>query len=426
MEQQGMTRRDFLGKSAAAAAVVGLGASALGQGAWAQEGGDRVRAGWLGSGIRGFHLLNIATDLPQVEVVAVADIFDGWRNRALGRIEEKGGKATGYPDLEAMLEEADIDCVVAATPEHVHVKHILQALDADKDIYIEKPMTHTWEEGMEVVRANEEKKKVIQVGTQRRSVDIYYKARDIVQSGGIGEITQCKGWWHRNSNSSNPQWRYPIPEDASEETIDWDKFLYNAPYVPFDVHRYFQWRCYWDYSNGPAGDLMVHQLDAINLVMGGEMPKSAMGMGDIYRFHELGRTTPDTWNAIVEYPGRDWAPSGYMVQYSCVFSNEYEGYGEIFYGTNGTIVMNDREMKVVPEREQVADEVIEAMEMTSETWGDKEHLINFFECVQSRDEPNCTEHHGHYAASAAHMAVMSHHRGKQVKWDDIRLGAYTS
>jgi predicted dehydrogenase len=425
MEQQGITRRDFIGKSAAAAAVAGLSASALGQVAWAQVGGDRVKAGWLGSGIRGYHLLNIAVDLPQVEVVAVADIFEGWRDRAVGLVAEKGGKATGYPDLETMLAEADIDCVVAATPEHSHILHIKQTLDADKDIFIEKPMTHTWEEGVEVVRLNEKKRKIIQVGTQRRSVDIYYTARDLVQSGAIGEITQCKGWWHRNSKATDPQWRYPLPEGATEDTINWRKFLYNAPKVPFDINRYFQWRCYWDYSNGPAGDLMVHQLDAINIVMGGEMPDSAMGMGSIYRFHELGRTTPDTWNAILEFPARDWAPSGYMVQYSCVFSNERDGYGEIFYGTNGTIVMNDREMKVIPEPGHVADKTIEGLEVASEVWGDKEHLINFFECVQSRKEPNCTEKHGHYAASAAHMAVMSHHKGKKVLWDHRRQGPYT-
>ena len=225
------------------------------------------------------------------------------------RCRTRGGEGAGdgYPDLETMLAEADIDCVVAATPEHSHILHIKQTLDADKDIFIEKPMTHTWEEGVEVVRLNEKKRKIIQVGTQRRSVDIYYTARDLVQSGAIGEITQCKGWWHRNSKATDPQWRYPLPEGATEDTINWRKFLYNAPKVPFDINRYFQWRCYWDYSNGPAGDLMVHQLDAINIVMGGEMPDSAMGMGSIYRFHELGRTTPDTWNAILEFPARDRA-----------------------------------------------------------------------------------------------------------------------
>lgn len=102
-----------------------------------------------------------------------------------------------------------------------------------------------------------------------------------------------------------------------------------------------------------------------------------------------------------------------------------DGYGEIFYGTNGTIVMNDREMKVIPEPGHVADKTIEGLEVASEVWGDKEHLINFFECVRSRKEPNCTEKHGHYAASAAHMAVMSHHKGKKVLWDHRRQGPYT-
>lgn len=419
-KRERINRREFLGRTAKAAAVAGIGAiapsSALGA-------NDRVRVGILGPGGRGYHLLNIIVDLPGVEVVAVADIYSGWKDRGVAKAREKFGDVRGYDHHLKLLEDDRVDAVVCATPEHSHVKHILDTIAAGKDIFVEKPMTHSWREGVQVVQANRAARRIIQVGTQRRSVDIYYQARDIVQSGGIGRITGVRAWWHRNSRDDQPQWRYGIPEGASEKDINWEEFLGDAPKVPFDLRRYFQWRCYWDYSNGPAGDLMVHQIDAVNLVMGGQMPKSALGLGDIYRFHEYERTTPDTWNAIIEYPGRPWAPDGYMVNYSCIFSNERHGYGEIFMGTDGTIEMNDRELKVYPERREVAMKEVQPLEVRSETWGDKEHLINFFDCVRTRKRPNCDEVAGHYAASAAHLAVLSHFEGKRVHWDSRRRQA---
>ena len=419
-KKDSISRREFLGRAAKVAAAAGAAGYSLAP-ALAQGANDRLNIGVIGPGGRGYHMMGVINGIAErcnVRIVAVADIYEGWRDRGVARAKEKSTRVKAYDHHLRMLEDKNVDAVFAATPEHSHVKHIVDTLAAGKDIYIEKPMIHRWREGLQVIEANKKAGRIVQVGTQRRSVDIYYQARDLVQSGAIGRVTGVRGRWHRNSKDNDPQWRYGIPEGASEENINWPEFLGNAPKVPFDLHRYFQWRCYWDYSNGPAGDLMVHQLDAINIVMGGEMPKSAVGFGNIYRFHELERSTPDTWGAILEYPGREWAPDGYMVTYTCVFSNEQDQYGEIFYGTDGTIDMTDQVLKVIPERAEVAMKAVEAKEVRSQTWGDQEHLADFFDCCRSRKQANCDEYHGHYAAAAADMAVLSHFEGRRKEWDE--------
>lgn len=411
-----INRRDFLGKTAKIAAGIGAAAVAM-PSSRAFGANERPQLGIIGPGIRGYHLMGVVNDQTDAEIVAVCDIFDGWRERGIERAKQKAPNVKGYSHYQDLIENADIDGVIIATPEHSHTRMILDTIDAGLDTYLEKPMAHTWKEGLQVVKANEGGRIVIQVGTQRRSVDNYIIARDIIQSGGIGEVTAVRARWHRNSKSSDPQWRYPLPENATEETINWPEFLGDAEKVPFDVNRYFQWRCYWDYSNGPAGDLMVHQLDAVNIVMGGEMPRSAMGFGSINRFHELDRSTPDTWGAMIDFPGRPWAPSGYMVTYTCVFSNESDQNGEIFYGTNGTVETHEGFVKVIPERAEVADQVVEAMEQKSDMWGDAAHMQNFVECLKTRQTPNCPETNGHYASSAAHLAVLSHLKGERMEWD---------
>lgn len=416
-KKDSMTRRDFLGKTATVAAGVSAFALASPRAVGANE---RIRVGMVGPGGRGRYLMDRVNQIDNAEFVAVADIFEGWKNLGLEIARKKNPAAKGYDLLEKMLDDKDVDVVVAATPEHTHVDHIITTIKSGRDIYCEKPMNHTWEEGIKIIEANKKAKRIIQIGTQRRSVDIYYQARELVQSGAIGKVTAVRGRWHRNSKDNDPQWRYGIPADANEKNINWPVFLGKAPKVPFDLNRYFQWRCYWDYSNGPAGDLMVHQLDAINIVMGGQMPKSAMGLGDIYRFHELGRTTPDTWSSILEFPGGNpWAPDGYLVQYSCVFSNQADQYGEIFYGTDGTIDMNDRVLRLIPEPEGVAMKKVEAKEFQTQIPDHgKAHLENFFDCCRTRKQPNCDEYQGHYAASAAHMAVLCHFSGERTLWDD--------
>jgi predicted dehydrogenase len=410
-----INRREFIGKTSKAALGAGIALMAapsinvLGA-------NEKILAGIVGAGGRGRFLMDRIMKVPGVELVAVADIYEGWLQRGVTKAQEKSSEVKGYNHHKKLLEDNRLDAVVIATPEHAHSHHVIDACNAGKDVYCEKPMVHRWHEGREIVKVAELNKRIVQVGTQRRSQDIYKQAREIVQAGKIGKVTQVRAFWFRNSSDDKPQWRYTIPEGVTEKDVNWKEFLGDAPYVPWDPHRYFQWRCYWDYSNGPAGDLMVHQIDAINMVMGTTVPEAALGTGAIYRWNDAGRTTPDTWSAVLEYR------EGFAINYSCMFSNEHYGHAEQFLGTDGTVELKDeRELLVYAESEKVRKQAVGEIQVQTQGDQNYEHLANFFECVRTRNKPNCDEIQGFYASAAADMTVQSHFLGKKVRWDATRL-----
>ncbi len=202
--------------------------------------------------------------------------------------------------------------VVISTPEHLHFPMAMAALKAGKNIYLEKPIAHTIEEGAQIVALAEKTGLVVQVGTQNRSNKLYKRAKEMVEQGMIGECHFTRAFWYRNFDTTAPvpaAWRYVIPEDASPENTDWKRFLEGAKdqKVAFDKHRYFQWRNYWDYSSGISTDLLVHQTDISNFVLGKTVPSSCVASGGIYMWtREKGddREVPDTFSAVYEYPGQ--------------------------------------------------------------------------------------------------------------------------
>jgi len=409
-EKSRMTRREFVHRSATAAAVVGaLGAPAVN----VLGANETINVGVIGPGGRGRYLMNEIKGIAGVRITAVADIYEGWRRRGVEIAKQTAPEVKPYDHYSKILEDKDLDAIVIATPEHAHWRMVVDAVEAGYDVYCEKPMVHTWKQGKAVVEANQKAKRIIQVGTQRRSTDIYQQAARLVQSGAIGQVTQVRAFWYRNSKDDDPQWRYEIPKDASEQNINWHAFLMGAPQRPFDLHRYFQWRCYWDYSNGIGGDLMVHQVDIINMVMGSQMPSAVSAMGKILRFHEFGRETPDTWSAVLEYPG------GFYINYNSIFGNEHYGFGEQFLGQSGTIeVVGDNLMRIYPEGQGMKK--VEAREVKAQASGTRPHLENFFECVRTRQKPNCDEVQGYCGATAAYMATLSYFKRKVVRWDEAK------
>jgi predicted dehydrogenase len=416
-----MDRRRFVAASALAAAGVSvLGAS----GRRVLGANDAIRVGCIGVGIRGFGaLLSPMLKFEDVRVVAIADSYTGWLQRAVSRAKDQGHDPKPYGTYRQLLDDKNVEVVVCATPEHSHARVILDTLASGRDIFCEKPMVHTWQQALAVLKANEQAKRIIQIGTQRRSSDIYPVAREIIQSGKIGQVTQVRAWWNRNSVPTTPQWRYPIPDDASPETCNWPEFLCGAPKRPFARERYFQWRCYFDYSGGIGGDLMVHQIDAINMVMGSQWPLAAYGRGHVYRWKELGRETPDTWSAAIEHPAgvAPAAPDGFMVHYSSSFSNVHYDYQEQYLGADGALEMNDRSLKVFAEPKGLRSKEVEEITFDSKTNHTVDHLRNFFDCCRSRKPTNCTPTDGAYAAVAANMTILSHFSGHRVEWDAEKM-----
>ncbi len=401
-EDYRLSRRSFASVLAASSFRSALGAN------------DGIRAGVIGSGNRGRLLMRTANLLPGVSLVAVSDIYEGARSKGL---ELAAPGADGYGDYRRVLDRKDIDAVIIATHNHWHHQIAMDALSAVKDIYIEKPMTHKLEEGPEIVAAARRHNRIVQIGTHRRSSPVHRKAREMVASGLIGKVTFCRVFWSRNTTV--PQWRLPIPADASPETIDWTTYLLPTAKRPFDAARFFQWFCYWDYCKGIAADLLVHSLDAAHMVLGLGEPERVVADGDIL-FWKDGREVPDTMSAIFHYP------EGVQVNFSCTFANGRPGWRDQFFGKDGTIeLIGSNDLLFYPE--PTATQKREEFRITSaELTGKKAHELhveNFFECVRSRKRTNCPEEVGAASALCSHLSDMALRERRTVLWDAERKQA---
>ncbi len=439
---RGMTRREFLLRSAAAGTLVTL---RPGLGSAMQEKkkvspNDAITVGIIGSGARAQELMDEMNEIPGVEIVAVCDAYKGRVQRA---IERTGGRAKDYGDYRKILDDKSIDVVVIGTPDHWHARQAIEAMKAGKDVYIEKPLTYTVDEGVEIIKTVRKTGRILQVGSQPMSSAIQEKAREIVASGKLGQITMIRAYYNRNTASG--AWIYPIPPDASPETVNWEMFLGPAPKRPFSLERFFRWRCYWDYSGGIPTDLFVHLCTSIHFVMGAKMARSAMAMGALYRWKES-REVPDTVNAVLEYP------EGFMVNMSTTFNNQrLGGSGFQILGTEGSLEVAGRELRFYPEivhedngwvvrswpkelEEAYYNDpkvlalerpgtqppkVLEAGEVYREEGigATRIHLERFFESVRTRKQPAEDAVAGHRAAACAHMVNLSIKSGKIVYWD---------
>jgi len=326
-------------------------------------------------------------------------------------------------DYREILSDPNVQLVIIATPEHLHHEMTIAALKAGKHIYVEKPLAHTIEEGEELLKLSRTVGKQVQVGTQNRSNSLYGMAKQLISQGMIGEVHYVRAFWYRNSLPGGaPAWRYNIPADTSEQNTDWGRFLGAAPKRAFDKQRYFQWRLYWDYSGGISTDLLVHQTDITNFVLGKTVPHSCMASGGIYRWTDASddREVPDTLSAIYEYSDK------FHLNYSCYFGNDHFGYGEQFLGNEGTIeVLNRQILRFSPEKfgGKPPAHVAARKEMLVELPGNdnlavEAHLRNLVEAVLGKAQLIAPVEIGQQAAISGHMATLSLRNNKKVIWDD--------
>ena len=326
---KGLTRRTFVGG-------ISAGTYALGASAAAPPGpNEKTTVGMIAVGARAQELLEGIKMVEGTEIVAVSDAYQGRLERA---VERTAGRAKIYKDYREILADDSIDVVTIATPDHWHKQQVIAALEAGKDVYCEKPLTYAVDEGLEIAAAVKRTGRLLQVGSQGMSSRTQHKAREMIRSGRLGQVTMIRAGYNRNTASG--AWIYPIPPDASPETVNWEAFLGGAPKHDYDPERFFRWRCYRDYSGGIATDLFVHLCTTIHFLMDAKMPSTVVARGSLYRWKES-RDVADTVNGILEYP------EGFTVSLSTTFNNAYTG-GQAFQilGTEGTLEIGFRDLKI--------------------------------------------------------------------------------
>src|SRR5467141_1607959 len=297
------SRREFLGTSAVAAGA-SLAAKTIvplrydrGTPPGAGPASDRVRFGMIGVGMQGSGLLSQSIRLPGIECAAACDLYDGRHTLAREIVRPDLPVTRRY---QALLDDKTIDCIVAAVPDHWHKQVVVDAVSAGKDIYCEKPMSHSAADGVAMVAAGKQTGRIVQIGSQRVSSQICAKAKELITQGTLGDLMLGEGWLGRNDPTG--AWRYPPPPDLSPRTLDWDTWLNDAPKIPLNPLHFARWRCWRAYGTGVAGDLMVHLISGMLVTLGwNEIPRSATAMGGIFRFKD-GRDVPDV-HAVTYYFG---------------------------------------------------------------------------------------------------------------------------
>jgi predicted dehydrogenase len=442
--------------------------------------GKTIRLGLIGYGIRGKALcqalgflhpdmIRAAQETPEdgryvnfmaqenlnVVINGVCDIFDSYGEMArvtAGNVDRKssvldlGNLPKRYRNYKELLAADDIDAVIIATPDHWHARMTIDASNAGKHIYCEKPMTKTVEETNEVYEVLSRNNTIFQLGHNNRQSQSYLVAREMIRKNILGKISLIEVTTNRND--PNGAWVYPIHPEANPQTIDWQQFIGYAPWHDFSLERFFRWRCWWDYSTGLSGDLLTHEYDAMNQILGLGIPHSAMSSGGIYFFKD-GRTVPDVLTTVFEYPDRDLT-----LMYSATLASSKKR-GKLIMGHDATMELGN-DMKIyadraseifknkidsgiidplipiysfVPGRESV-DAITSA---TQQYFADRGllytyrngkrydvshlHLKEWLEAIRNGTPTSCGKNPAYEEAIAAHMGTTSYLEKRQVFWD---------
>lgn len=324
------SRRQFLTTATSTAAFAGLASAAQ-----TKSPNDNVQIALVGAGGMGTGDAMSSLAVGGVKLVAVADVYDGRLNRA----KERWGKDLFTTrDYREIIARKDIDAVIIGTPDHWHSQISIDAMNAGKDVYCEKPMVQNVDQGKAVVEAQKKTGRILQVGSQRVSSIVYQKAKDLIAQGAIGTLNMVEAWWDRNSAIG--AWQYSIPLDASPENIDWDRFLGSAPKRPFEPIRLFRWRNYRDYGTGVAGDLFVHLFSGMHYVLGATGPTRVFATGGL-RFWNDGRDVPDVMVGLYDYPVTQQHPAFNLALRVNFVNGAGETSGFRFVGSDGILTIGN-------------------------------------------------------------------------------------
>lgn len=447
-----LNRREFLGGAAMTA-----GAFATGSGkrymltpeqdaAMPRSANDHIQIALIGAGSQGQGDTSAAVNVPGVKLMAVADFIDSRRTRCQERF---GSDVHTTRDYHEILSRSDIDAVIIATPDFWHKTAAVDAMNAGKDVYLEKPMIHLYSDGPEIIETARKTSRILQVGSQRVSSITHKKGQELYRAGALGQLVAVESWWDRTPYDPGGAFNVTIPDDLTPETVDWERWQGSTPKVPFNPHFLLQWRKWKEYGSGVAGDLFVHLFSGLHMVTGSHGPTRAVAMGGI-RYWKDGRDEPDVLLGLFDYP------EGFDLHLRVNFvQGAPENEGLVLVGSEGVMKISGDGVSLArapkpsspptyglgsfsaatqkaymdeyhkkypdvypPSETIVADETYAVPEGYSDSF---DHMKNFFSAVRTRRAVVEDPVFGFRAAGAALLSNLSYEKGEVVRWDPQQM-----
>ena len=393
------TRRQFVAQFVGAATAVSAAAQA----------NNRVRFGLIGAGARGTEILRAALSCPNVEAVAVSDVY----TRRLEEAKRLAPNAATHQDYRRLLDDKSIDAVLIAAPHHQHALIFVPAIEAGKDIYVEKTMAFNVDHARRMKKAYSGSNRIVQVGSQATSGPAVAQVNQFYNADRMGKVTAIHTHHYRNAPYGG--WKRQIPQDCDLQHVAWTAFEGEVPHRDFDPRRFINWRFFWDYSGGNVFENMVHQVIFWHKMLELDVPRAVSMAGGNYLSPDM--EVPDTYDVAMDH-------GTLLFSWNSMFGNRYYGENtDLVLGTKGTILRyEDEQVRFEPQEKEgsaraavqgggagIADEQLTQL-----------HMNNFFDCVRSRQQPNCPFELGFSSAIACRMAITSYRLGRAVRWDSER------
>jgi predicted dehydrogenase len=401
------SRRTFL-QTAAAAGGIAAGSTFTVLADGAQGANERIGVGFIGTGGRCQAHINIVNQFKAQGITQPVAVCDVYAPRVHAAAQKTGGKA--YRNHEDLLADPRVDVVCIATPDRHHAPQAIDAVQAGKDVYVEKPLVH-WSQfklAKQLEAETQKNGRIVQVGTQYMADDAYGQVRKLIADGAVGKIVHVQAGFFRRGDWGE-RMHIPDPNAQPGPDLDWERFLGDAPKVPFSVSRFFQWRLYWDYAGGPSTDLLVHTFTPVFAVLQLDFPERVLGGGGTFQYN---REVPDQCNIIADYPG---GPSVVMMN---SLSN-YTGIDTMLRGTDGIIIWKD-----ITHRDSTGVRIVSVDKRKEEIFipwkgkGDTSRLwANFLECVKTRSQPYSPIDLAVRVQAPLNMGILAHRENTVARFD---------
>ncbi len=367
---------------------------------------NRVTLGVIGSGGRGTFVMTVFQKDPSLRVGAICDVYEPNLERALSTAAKTpGNQPRAYRNYKQLLDDKTIEAVLIATPEHWHHRQVLDALAAGKDVYVEKPLCQTPEQGVELVQAEQRSKNIVQVGMQRRSYDLYLEASKIVAAGTLGAVRMVRSWWLNNYLGGTPATKLDGP-------LDWEQWQGPAPRRPMDPNRFRNWRFFSDYAGGIVADQGVHVFDGIHLLMNASYPIAVTAAAG--KPHKEGVDTPESVVVTAAYP-EDFI-GVFSVNYAAMRYKSRNDQLNQLDGDRARMDIGREECKVYLAGAEETPAITQAS-ARGFGYATDLHVTNFLDCVRTRRTPTAPMRLGFQAALVVQLANLSLKQGRQMKWN---------